>query len=38
MKGNYYRLIVKINDDSKMAWIQMMETRAQYDNIDASNM
>ncbi|HYK76642.1 MAG TPA: type II toxin-antitoxin system HigB family toxin [Daejeonella sp.] len=35
IKGNHYRLIVKINYSYGMAWVRFMGTHAQYDKIDA---
>jgi len=35
IKGNHYRLIVKINYDYKMIWIRFIGTHAQYDKINA---
>ncbi|MCA0382077.1 MAG: type II toxin-antitoxin system HigB family toxin [Bacteroidetes bacterium] len=38
IKGNHYRLIVKINYDYQMVWIRFIGTHAEYDNIDASKI
>jgi mRNA interferase HigB len=38
IKGNHYRLIVKINYDYQMVWIRFIGTHAEYDKIDASNI
>jgi mRNA interferase HigB len=38
IKGNKYRLIVRINYDYKMAWIQFVGTHAEYDKIDANKI
>ena len=38
IKGNHYRLIVKVNYSYKMVWIRFIGTHAQYDRIDASNI
>ena len=38
IKGNHYRLIVKINYDYQIAWIRFIGTHAQYDKIDATKI
>ena len=38
IKGNNYRLIVKINYSYKIVWIRFIGTHAQYDKIDANNI
>jgi len=38
IKGNNYRLIVKINYDYQMIWIRFIGTHAAYDKIDASKI
>ena len=38
IKGNKYRLIVRINYDYKMAWIRFVRTHAEYDKIDANKI
>jgi mRNA interferase HigB len=38
IKGNHYRLIVKINYDYQMVWIRFIGTHAAYDKIDASKI
>ena len=38
IKGNHYRLIVKINYPYKIVWIRFIGTHAQYDKIDANNI
>ncbi|MEO6902186.1 MAG: type II toxin-antitoxin system HigB family toxin [Bacteroidia bacterium] len=38
IKGNKYRLIVKVNYDYKMVWIRFVGTHAQYDKIDATKI
>ncbi len=38
IKGNHYRLIVKINYAYKIVWIRFMATHAQYDKINANTI
>ncbi|MCA6443572.1 MAG: type II toxin-antitoxin system HigB family toxin [Bacteroidota bacterium] len=38
IKGNSYRLIVKINYDYKILWIRFIGTHKQYDKIDANTI
>jgi len=38
IKGNRYRLIVKINYDFQVIWIRFIGTHAEYDKIDASKI
>ena len=38
IKGNTYRLIVKVNYDYQMIWIRFIGTHAQYDKIDATKI
>ncbi len=38
MKGNNYRLIVKINYDYQMVWIRFIGTHPEYDKIDAAKI
>lgn len=38
IKGNTYRLIVKINFDYEMIWIRFIGTHAEYDKINANKI
>ena len=38
IKGNHYRLIVKINYSYGMVWIRFVGTHKQYDKIDAAKI
>ena len=38
IKGNDYRLIVKINYDYKILWIRFIGTHKEYDKIDAKTV
>jgi mRNA interferase HigB len=38
IKGNHYRLIVKINYSYGMVWIRFIGTHAAYDKIDATKI
>jgi mRNA interferase HigB len=38
IKGNHYRLIVKINYDYQMVWIRFIGTHKEYDKINAEKI
>ena len=38
IKGNNYRLIIKINYEYQMIWIRFIGRHKEYDNIDAKNI
>jgi mRNA interferase HigB len=38
IKGNKYRLIIKINYEYHMIWIRFIGTHAEYDKIDATKI
>jgi len=38
IKGNNYRLIVRINYSYQMIWLRFVGTHAEYDKIDASKI
>ena len=38
IKGNHYRLIVKLNYHYGMVWIRFIGTHKQYDKIDATSI
>ena len=38
IKGNNYRLIVRINFNYQMMWIRFIGTHAEYDKIDANKI
>lgn len=38
IKGNDYRLIVKINYDYQMIWVRFVGTHAEYDKINANKI
>lgn len=38
IKGNEYRLIVRINFDYQMMWIRFIGTHADYDKIEANKI
>lgn len=38
IKGNNYRLIVRINYSFSMVWIRFIGTHAEYDKVDANNV
>lgn len=38
IKGNNYRLIIKLNYHYQMVWIRFIGTHAQYDKVDAATI
>ena len=38
IKGNNYRLIVRINYDYQMVWIRFIGTHAEYDKVNAKTI
>ena len=38
IKGNNYRLIVKLNYEYQILWIRFIGTPAEYDKINANNI
>ena len=38
IKGNTYRLIVKVNYDYGMIWVRFIGTHAEYDKVDATKI
>ena len=38
IKGNHYRLIVKVSYDYQMIWIRFIGTHAEYDKINAKTI
>jgi mRNA interferase HigB len=38
IKGNHYRLIVRINYDYQMVWVRFIGAHAEYDKIDATKV
>lgn len=38
IKGNHYRLVVRINYDYGIVWIRFIGTHTQYDRIDATKI
>ncbi len=38
IKGNSYRLIVRINFDYQMIWIRFIGTHAEYDKVNANKI
>jgi len=38
IKGNKYRIVVKVNYDFGMVWVRFIGTHAEYDKIDANKI
>lgn len=38
IKGNNYRLIIKVNYDYQMMWVRFIGTHQEYDKIDATKI
>ncbi len=38
IKGNHYRLVVRINYDYRIVWIRFIGTHTEYNNIDATKI
>ena len=38
IKGNHYRLVVKVNYDYQLIWIRFIGTHAMYDKINAKTI
>lgn len=38
IKGNHYRIIIKINYDYQMIWIRFVGTHSEYDKINANKI
>jgi mRNA interferase HigB len=38
IKGNHYRLVVRVNYSYQMVWIRFIGTHKQYDRIDATKI
>ncbi|WP_316767828.1 type II toxin-antitoxin system HigB family toxin [Pedobacter frigiditerrae] len=38
IKGNHYRIIIKINYDYQMIWIRFVGTHSEYDRINANKI
>ena len=38
IRGNRYRLVVRVNYDIQIVWIRFVGTHAEYDNIEANEI
>jgi mRNA interferase HigB len=38
IKGNHYRLVIRVNYDYQMIWIRFIGTHGEYDKIDATKI
>jgi len=38
IKGNHYRLVIRVNYDYQMVWIRFIGTHGEYDKIDAAKI